>query len=781
MALSLPPFVGASVTSSCSSGVVRRWEQRCGRAAQDSRPWPFSPGAAAVVAATFAGRELLSRKRTYKRAWSLWASLKPLEAPSVEVDGRLQCKWCGQAFPSRSRLFDHLRTNQSCASAVEKANPQGAAELAARGQRHCAVFMVGYFSDGSTGEELVRRAVQAAGGVEIELSRASSDDHRSAEKRDCTCGESILRQEAETGAVADVITARFGAPVAGEALFQRLLTASHDLSSQESAVANVIDVRLLPRGCVLHAETSCTQRIYGYLLPLRIVDTTGKALEEVSRHVEQLDRRTKEILSIPISADSALQHTVRTVKRAVKAMLRAIDSERGEADVAESGTEEETDEEGARAQRFSGIKLYGSESRRRLRWHNFAPPELAGNLSPQKEAVICALDRIVATEVVYIDGQGYIDLLIAGDRFLTQQVRRLVASVVCVQRGWLPPDYLYTASRADVVLSTPLSPGELCYLKDCNFTVWTRRYGRIFDRSWVSKIRKGSIPEGREEEYNELKVPGEPDWDEKGAELEAAAAERLAAWRCRLLYKAVQSAPSSEQWEQQLRAFCEGERLKEELERVRQLDAFAAGEWAPPLPAHDLTELDPECPAEYHEVLRLLTQLLDSGRWPGTSPARSKVIRRLGGSTIPEALGGGTFSLSAPSGGALCGQKLPKADDKQEIAELRSAIFELELALAPGRPQSSMVAVNCNALFAPHTDAGAGLGQSSSLIVGLGCYSGGKLAVEGEICDIRYKPLEFNGWRQRHWTLPYTGRRFSLVWFTPAAFSSDTTHSGGGA
>jgi hypothetical protein len=53
------------------------------------------------------------------------------------------------------------------------------------------------------------------------------------------------------------------------------------------------------------------------------------------------------------------------------------------------------------------------------------------------------------------------------------------------------------------------------------------------------------------------------------------------------------------------------------------------------------------------------------------------------------------------------------------------------------------------------------------LIVGLGTYAGGELVVEGEKKDIRYKPVEFDGWNQRHWTMPFTGERYSLVWFTP--------------
>jgi hypothetical protein len=53
------------------------------------------------------------------------------------------------------------------------------------------------------------------------------------------------------------------------------------------------------------------------------------------------------------------------------------------------------------------------------------------------------------------------------------------------------------------------------------------------------------------------------------------------------------------------------------------------------------------------------------------------------------------------------------------------------------------------------------------LIVGFGTYSGGELMVEGEKHDIRYRAIEFNGWTERHWTMPFSGERYSLVWFTP--------------
>ena len=99
--------------------------------------------------------------------------------------------------------------------------------------------------------------------------------------------------------------------------------------------------------------------------------------------------------------------------------------------------------------------------------------------------------------------------------------------------------------------------------------------------------------------------------------------------------------------------------------------------------------------------------------------------------------------------------------------ELVKAAFNLERALLPEREPSSTIAVNRNAQFRPHTDSGAEAGQSLSMIVALGDYVGGELMVEGMKEDIRYKPVEFDGWKQRHYTLPFAGERYRLVWFAP--------------
>ncbi len=164
--------------------------------------------------------------------------------------------------------------------------------------------------------------------------------------------------------------------------------------------------------------------------------------------------------------------------------------------------------------------------------------------------------------------------------------------------------------------------------------------------------------------------------------------------------------------------------------------------------------------AQFTVVLYHLRKISRENAWPGTSEQRGKVIVEGTGN----ARGGGSFSL-----GKLIGSNRSIKDCKynRKFPALYEAVFALERALMPGRVPSAAVAVNRNATFKPHLDSGAGQGQGVSLIVGLGDYSGGELMVEGVPHDIRYAPLEFDGWNERHWTRPFEGERYSLVWFTP--------------
>ncbi|CAB1104590.1 unnamed protein product [Ectocarpus sp. CCAP 1310/34] len=262
-----------------------------------------------------------------------------------------------------------------------------------------------------------------------------------------------------------------------------------------------------------------------------------------------------------------------------------------------------------------------------------------------------------------------------------------------------------------------------------------------------------------------------------------------------------------------------------------------------PLSAEELSSLE-EAPALYAKVLGLLREASASGQWPTSTASRSLVIFGERGDRADEVCSSTGRSKQTDLAGCEngCGsdntapaEEAPpamartvgeekastatKPDGQQEqedrqrgggsgsftlgafpppcppprcnrlFTELARAAFELEAALLPERPPSTTIAVNRNARFKPHVDSGSGAGQSRSLIVGLGDYVRGELVVEGEEADIRYRPLEFNGWTQRHWTRPFSGERYSLVWFTPkgcegisgdARFSSAADDDAGG-
>jgi len=173
----------------------------------------------------------------------------------------------------------------------------------------------------------------------------------------------------------------------------------------------------------------------------------------------------------------------------------------------------------------------------------------------------------------------------------------------------------------------------------------------------------------------------------------------------------------------------------------------------------------------YHKTLHLLRQADASGLWPASSPTRARVIASpQAGPSNQNGSGGGGGSSGVVGGTFALGSQPPPLEPPKGntlFKDLLIACFELESLLLPNRIPSSTIAVNRHAQFTPHVDTGNGAGQSVSLIVALGDFIGGEIMIEGKSHDIRYEPIEFNGWTQRHWTNPFQGERYSLVWFTP--------------
>lgn len=139
-----------------------------------------------------------------------------------------------------------------------------------------------------------------------------------------------------------------------------------------------------------------------------------------------------------------------------------------------------------------------------------------------------------------------------------------------------------------------------------------------------------------------------------------------------------------------------------------------------PPPSSEAFQLEPR-PKAFDEVLAILQELDRNGSWPTTSRRRSGLLKN---TTRRDSVGDSfTIGLFPPP------LRTPHAN--AQLPGLLDALLRLETAICPGRPISTTITVNRHAEFRPHRDSGAGAGQSTSLIVGLGDYIGGLLMVEG--------------------------------------------------
>lgn len=225
------------------------------------------------------------------------------------------------------------------------------------------------------------------------------------------------------------------------------------------------------------------------------------------------------------------------------------------------------------------------------------------------------------------------------------------------------------------------------------------------------------------------------------------------------------------------------QQARTELENWRRWKAGALSASLPPVES-----ISTSVPEIYAKCLSLLRDADAKGAWPSTTAQRQLVMlstpndesqtKNLTAARSAAKNNNGTrscaYSFKEGEGGASGSFSVGIMPDRSTqpkgnllFPDLVKAAFELEIALFPEREPSSTIAINRNAQFRPHLDKGAGAGQSTSLIVAMGNFVGGDLVVEGGQVNIRYNAIEFNGWKQRHWTLPFKGERYSLVWFTP--------------
>ncbi|GKY92730.1 hypothetical protein MPSEU_000243000 [Mayamaea pseudoterrestris] len=449
----------------------------------------------------------------------------------------------------------------------------------------------------------------------------------------------------------------------------------------------------------------------------------------------------------------------------------------------------------------------------RKRYHNFTPLAMAHEylclrrLDRFYHRATLRFDttqhppRVITPEENKRNIRPFLVLSLTADVFLHGQAPRVFGLFVALARGLIDKDIVECVfdEHYPHLVPTPPLPVFAMYAGEAAYTKWegkmqtvlSPRRQNIFDKGWNDSDTVNAV----EEWTMKLRQHTATLWYQNGVD----AGGRLVAekkWTGDVLMPWVERA------RKQLEHYRDWKSARAAVSNDELVVDTTASEAILSLGMTDLPPLagvSPEVPAMFERVLHLLRQADASGLWPSTSAKRQLVmvstlagdsngtdssalhskmslseqcirvkntVRREESSAYvyDEGQGGASGSFSV---GAMPGDSCSQPKGNTLFPELMKAAFELEIALCPDREPSSTIAINRNAQFRPHTDSGAGAGQSTSLIAGLGCYSGGELVVEGEQHDIRYKTLEFNGWKQRHWTMPFAGERFSLVWFTP--------------
>lgn len=600
-----------------------------------------------------------------------------------------QCTDCLATFPSGSALFKHLRFD-NCRE-DEHFKPEVVPV------RHSVALFFGYAGV----------APETAGTLLLEAFFAGDSDRTLVGSTQASIAKNrhaLLQQDADCPSGMDTMVVNYlsAAVTEGDAeaeatvannLQATLQTLLLDNKQTRSAVIRLHGMRTLDTKLAsLHAEQSCTQHVYHYMVPVAWLPDSD-AIEEWHREsvaTGNLRWNQRHAGTTPRPADATPSSL-----RNFRDILRRAESERRPT-----------------LQSQGRFRTLAYNARRP--WHNYCDPALRA--SPNHDVTRRSVDRARFREFATRDGRLCAVYEFRGDQFLSQQVRRIVGAAVAMAHGWLPAEFADTLRLAE----TPLAPPGYLYQAAPRF-----HYAELYHKG----VELFGIQGGK---------------DGEGWSTTRLTAEDPIKW---IQQQLLADSSNDTEWLDELR------------DVVAPRICAARQEQEPTYDSGDLA-FTQTAPQEYARVLQLLRDMVADGDWPATSAARSRVMStpedssRAGSFTVVDEA---QFDVTCP----------PRANAL--FPELAAAVFELQASLSSNDvdPTSSHCAVNCNAQFTPHVDSGRGAGQSLSTIVGLGDYRAGEIVVEGDACDIRYRPLTFDGWKLRHWTRPFSGERFSLVWFTP--------------
>ncbi len=552
-----------------------------------------------------------------------------------------------------------------------------------------------------------------------------------------------------------------------------------------------------------NAEMDVSHRRIDYILPADLI--YGPKVERIGHSLGQFcDNMIS--FSRGQTVEQSNKHGLLTYLHGMKRLMQSFCTQFVEVEIEPSTTEvgdcgketkEDSCEDLKQVTRTSKNKKRTKKTKiGRRRYHNFTPRMMAHEYLAYRRldrffhrATVRAnefkssdLDIGIQTQ----DSKPFIVLSLKGDLFLNGLPRALIGLFVAIVLGYIDEDIIQCIFDEDYtnLVPAPLMPLFAQFSAEAWYTSWEGKLKFILcPRScndyggWNTQAVLTQLELFQEEMHSAIMRS----WNSCDTKESVGIDKRLTS--CTNWIKEYLE-PWSKRANEELAYYRKWKEAKRVVQESNSKSMTIATALLPPLDS-----ISADIPKLYAKVLHHLKNINNANLWPSTTPKRQLVMvatsegsegyeslvvshikaqsnnpERESAYSFKEGEGGASGSFSV---GAMPGSQCEQPKGNTLFPELMKAAFELEIALCPDREPSSTIAINRNAQFRPHVDNGAGAGQSRSLIVGLGTYVGGELMVEGQKHCIRYKPLEFNGWTERHWTLPFHGERFSLVWFTP--------------
>ena len=560
-------------------------------------------------------------------------------------------------------------------------------------------------------------------------------------------------------------------------------------SSSSLECIKIFGVQCLDASTHFHAEMSCTQRAYQYVIPIHWIDDSIETKAWIYSRIEKQNLTVDADGQCPTTATSGSSTPLSLVR--LKKILKLIESR----DVTKIGT--------SAPSAIASAGRYGNLCKKERRpFHNFcgacSNPSLESSeercsrsiwANPSNEHAWRRIDKFRLEGFSLNDDTPYIILEIRGDGFVIQEIRRIVATIVAVSNGWLPIEFLESATDPNITIETPIAPSQLLYLSSTRFhfldlVLPSPLFGEADnnDRSalWLISLRQTIM----QQHAHTLKI------------VDVRWLDALRNQVCPRILSALNS--------ERIKL---GKRLIKEQISLQDDENDADATVVEKSSFNGNAQIClPIAPEPYQKTVSLLHELCRQSKWPRTSDARSRFIRppnhgkmtrgdneevsthnpmkevrpNIASKFRGELMQCGSFTVVNPK---RFQGKVPAVNE--QFSALVEALFELEeyclsecqrdaldenYTTAVGgdtttKTSSTHCIVNRNVAFTPHFLPGS-KGRNST-IVGLGDYAGGEFIVDGKQYEIRYQPLRYDGWKQISSTKSFQGERFSLVWFTP--------------